>query len=154
MNEFEKWYYDHLRQPEADLTILKRLRLAFLAGQAASEQRVKELERSLAMAESHADRWNDIACKEGAKVTKLERERDAANNRYKQVCITRDELIKHLAGQAAERRVPDGWKLVPIEPTEEMRHSAMRALVSDGDWPTTVYRAFLSTTPEPTKESK
>lgn len=39
--------------------------------------------------------------------------------------------------------VPDGWKLVPIEPTEEMRRAAMN-LHND----TMIYQAMLSAAPE------
>jgi hypothetical protein len=39
--------------------------------------------------------------------------------------------------------VPDGWKLVPIEPTEEMRRAAMN-LHND----TMIYQAMLDAAPE------
>ena len=40
-------------------------------------------------------------------------------------------------------KVPDGWKLVPVEPTEEMRRAAMN-LHND----TMIYQAMLAVAPE------
>lgn len=53
-------------------------------------------------------------------------------------------------------KVPDGWKLVPIEPTEEMREGFHRA--NDryengfGEAPDSHWRAMLNRAPEPQKQ--
>jgi hypothetical protein len=58
--------------------------------------------------------------------------------------------------QAPQQQVPDGWKLVPVEPTREMRNAAIReqelhrnmSLGLYGDEPASaIYRAMLSAAP-------
>lgn len=53
--------------------------------------------------------------------------------------------------QPAPVVVPSGWKMVPVEPTEEMELAGW----IDGDdvTPRDIYRAMLSTAPQPDKES-
>lgn len=43
------------------------------------------------------------------------------------------------------QQIPKGYKLVPIEPTEEMLEAGLKALLDGGG----IYRAMLKATPEP-----
>ena len=46
--------------------------------------------------------------------------------------------------------VPEGWKLVPVEPTEAMHAAAVRTIVrciGNDDFPPRVYRAMLAAAP-------
>lgn len=48
--------------------------------------------------------------------------------------------------------VPEGWQVVPVEPTEEMHRAYWRAgsrLLSDAEYPKAVYQAMLAAAPKP-----
>ena len=48
--------------------------------------------------------------------------------------------------------VPAGWKLVPVEPTDDMHRAAVRTVVhctGNDDFPPAVYRAMLAAAPQP-----
>lgn len=49
--------------------------------------------------------------------------------------------------------VPDGWKLVPVEPTPEMMRSGMNVPVNKAARHNAVYRAMLKEAPQPPKLS-
>ena len=68
-----------------------------------------------------------------------------------QMTVSRiDEL---LAGQAPAPSVPEGWQLVPVEPTQEMVECGLMAAVYEGDSASCIlasaYRAMLSAAPSP-----
>lgn len=44
--------------------------------------------------------------------------------------------------------IPDGWQLVPVEPTPEMVSAATDSRVTDDPWPVGVYKAMLAAAPE------
>ena len=63
-------------------------------------------------------------------------------------------LVPLYAAPPAAPVVPDGWKLVPVDPTESMLESARLATESEGLTTTTwlrncVYRAMLAAAPKP-----
>ena len=49
-------------------------------------------------------------------------------------------------------RAPDGWRLVPVEPTDEMLDAATRELPSPWKSMAGLYRAMLAASPEPPSE--
>ena len=82
---------------------------------------------------------------------------DDANNKQRemQAEAERDELrntIAALRQQLAEaRKVPEGWRLVPVEPTDNMLYAG--SLAADGfgsPWTRTAnaYKAMLSAAPD------
>ena len=77
---------------------------------------------------------------------------------YNEDVITADfsQIINNKLAKFAALQIPDGYKLVPIEPTEEMRKSAIceqshrrRLSLSEyGDIPATeTYKAMLAASP-------
>jgi len=81
-------------------------------------------------------------------IPELETARDVAVELAAQYAAERDQLRAELAAQGA--RVPDGWQLVPITPTDEM----VKAVRWDTDafggrsaWPSDIYRDMLSSAP-------
>ena len=52
-------------------------------------------------------------------------------------CDTADEL------PTPQPAIPDGWQLVPVEPTPEMQRAMQRA-----EWPDEAYKAMLAAAPE------
>jgi hypothetical protein len=52
----------------------------------------------------------------------------------------------------ARMAVPAGWKLVPIEPTEDMRHACYEEYQRSGATYTSICRAMIAAAPSPTKE--
>lgn len=70
-------------------------------------------------------------------------------------CMSDLKKLKGLLAKPGDG-VPDGWKLVPIEPTEEMRESFHRA--DDryengfGEAPDSHWRAMLNHAPDPAKQ--
>lgn len=68
----------------------------------------------------------------------------------------KDEIDRLKAELAEARKVPDGWKLVPVEPTDEMYKSGYEADHHEDKWgyyvmyanEKGVYRAMINTAPE------
>lgn len=50
--------------------------------------------------------------------------------------------------------IPDGWKLVPIEPTAEMAQAARDCHEGESFLPYSIYRAMLAAAPAPAQEQK
>ncbi len=62
-----------------------------------------------------------------------------------------EEAVKYTAPPAPVLRVPDGWQLVPLEPTEEMNKAGWRAM-NEHDAINPTYRAMLAAAPEASNE--
>lgn len=62
---------------------------------------------------------------------------------------TASQIIAQKAWEAATKAsVPEGWKLVPLEPTFEMRGSAQQAFIrADTDQLGAIYRAMVNAAP-------
>lgn len=54
----------------------------------------------------------------------------------------------YLYARPAPAAVPDGWKLVPVEPTAKQWAAGVKAMDSGIDRPTLCYQAMLSAAPE------
>lgn len=75
---------------------------------------------------------------------------------------TREFILNSNAASAPS--VPEGWQLVPIEPTPQMNYAASEtdAVCFDDDWKdtdkaihntfSTIYRAMLAAAPQPPKK--
>ena len=59
--------------------------------------------------------------------------------------------VQALSGAPA---VPVGWKLVPVEPTNDMQKAADEWAAKGFDWPKAVYRAMLAASPTPPAEQQ
>ena len=55
---------------------------------------------------------------------------------------------------SAAPAVPVGWKLVPVEPTNDMQKAADEWAAKGFDWPKAVYRAMLAASPTPPAEQQ
>lgn len=68
------------------------------------------------------------------------------------------ELEAEIAGGvqalSAAPAVPGGWKLVPVEPTNDMQKAADEWAAKGFDWPKAVYRAMLAASPTPPAEQQ
>ena len=97
-----------------------------------------------------------ITCKScGAEVSCITGVHDGADvecschHDTRKICV--DKWNKRTANSPA---IPDGWKLVPIEPTADMSHAGhdyyQKSKAEFGDFtPTGMYRAMLSAVPQP-----
>ena len=59
------------------------------------------------------------------------------------------EYAKAQAARAHGDAVPEGWKLVPVEPTEQMSRAGVRVLMRANSWATGVFQAMVSAAPTP-----
>jgi hypothetical protein len=71
------------------------------------------------------------------------------NPKYKQTDDSMQDRRDWLVWQAARRAqvVPQGWKLVPVEPTQEMKRAGMSE--RHDDLSRSVYQAMLAAAPQP-----
>lgn len=71
-----------------------------------------------------------------------------ANMHYKNSYVNHEWIGYKMGHRAATRAaVPEGWKVVPAEPTDLMVHAAMYVDISYDDR-VCIYKAMLSATPE------
>ena len=77
---------------------------------------------------------------------------DSQRSDWKQEYIHLKAEVESLKRQLAEARVPDGWKLVPVEPTEEMVAIGfgIHPCKSGESKVTDSYKAMLAAVKEPT----
>ncbi|MCT5895769.1 hypothetical protein LZM58_06730, partial [Pseudomonas aeruginosa] len=86
---------------------------------------------------------------------RLEERLAAAEERVAEVELGRRGALARIGElQAKQRSVPEGWKLVPVVPTQEM-HDAGRAALADGAHVpmATVFRAMLAAAPAQAQHS-
>lgn len=85
----------------------------------------------------------------------------AVDGRY-DICerlYTGDQLQAYARAAVEANSVPDGWKLVPVEPTEAMVQKALHLDLSympghEGPDRAAVYRAMLSASPAPAQQER
>jgi hypothetical protein len=63
-------------------------------------------------------------------------------------CHPDDRWISYPAPPVAAPAVPDGWKLVPVEPTWEMISAAIKTHEGDAFLPVSLYKTMLASAPE------
>lgn len=59
------------------------------------------------------------------------------------------EWADELEAASKQQPCPDGWRIVPVEPTEEMRDAAFDAAPADGDFFRAEYMAAIAAAPSP-----
>lgn len=68
----------------------------------------------------------------------------------KQQLAAMGEHMREIEGCKPEFKVPDGWRLVPVDITDEMEGAAYKELGSPSDWYgfAVAYKAMLAAAPE------
>ena len=93
---------------------------------------------------------NALLTDQVSELTKKLAEQQAVGRSMKCQCVCggEEELTKLLA---EARKVPEGWRLVPVEPTDEMRDAALDFVATAPQQSVTVqniYRVMLSAAPK------
>ena len=88
--------------------------------------------------ETYAEGWN--ACR-AAMLQELQKSAGVSNN-----CRSNENVQGMQAGNSPG--IPDGWKLVPVEPTANQWAAGMQAFDSGVDKVTRVYKAMLAAAPQ------
>ena len=63
-------------------------------------------------------------------------------------CHPDDRWISYPAPPVAAPAVPDGWKLVPVEPSWEMISAAIKTHEGDAFLPVSLYKTMMAAAPE------